>query len=114
MRCIVCCMYAFILSRISCSLFLFRVRANRTQGSWAPCRSSVVEKRTEREDRKDKEGETRQHIILIMLCRNIYVEWTSEFLRMKKKNSGFYCYEFFVKTNFWKIKYIIKTVGRYF
>lgn len=100
MRCIVCCKYAFILSRISC-LFLFRVRANRTQGSWAPCRSSVVEKRTEREDRKDKEGETRQHIILIMLYRNIYVEWTSEFLRMKT-NSGYYCYEFFVKTTFGK------------
>jgi len=37
-------------------LFRFRV-ANRTRGSRAPCRTSVVEERTEREDRT--EGETR-------------------------------------------------------
>jgi len=51
-------------------LFRFRV-ANRTRGSRAPCRTSVVEERTEREDRT--EGETRRHVILIMLYENIYM-----------------------------------------
>lgn len=39
-------------------LFRFRI-ANRTRGSRAPCRTSVVEERTEREDRT--EGKIQRH-----------------------------------------------------
>lgn len=54
-------MYYAMKTRISFYLafvlFYFRV-ANRTRGSRVPCRSSVVEKRTERGDRT--EGETQR------------------------------------------------------
>lgn len=61
--------YLFITHLVFVRSFHFRV-ANRTRGSRAPCRTSVVEERTEREDRT--ESETRRHAILIMLYEIIW------------------------------------------
>lgn len=76
--------------------FRFRV-ANRTRGSRAPCRTSVVEERTEREDRT--EGETQRHITLIMLYENICMVDLEDFVGQKIRAKD---YNFLFKKVFYR------------